>query len=105
MNSVLWIKEHIAADVNAKPLKNNKKGTEPPTRPIAVNCAHCFPDIFFNEGHSFASSKTLNKNTATAIFLRKVKTEGSISDTLNLLIKMENPLMTAVARTSSTPFF
>lgn len=105
MNSVLCTSAPEAAEVSFNPSKNKTNGTLPPMSPIPANCVHCFWVSFFSWLNSLNINNRLNKKMATIMFLRKVKTDASIPSTPNLFMNMENPLMTAVAKTSRIALF
>ena len=94
-----------AAEVKDNPLKNNKKGIDPPIKPIKTNNPHCFFVIVFIVLNSLAAKSILSKNTDTITPLRNVNTEESMVAKLNLFMKIAIPLIIAVPRTNNTPFF
>lgn len=74
INMDLWINEEEAlADID-KPLKNNKKGIEPPNKPIVISLNHCFLLNFLITLNSLKKNKAEKRKRTTKTFLEKVKT-------------------------------
>ena len=88
-----------------RPLKNSKKGIEPPKSPIVVSCIHCFLLNFLNVLNSLNRSNRESRNKTTRMFFDHVKMYGFIPVTPNLFAKIDTPLTIAVNSTNKYPFF
>ena len=102
---LLCINDALPAEVSCNPLKNNKKGTEPPNSPIEINLSQSF---FFSALNSlnFEIPKTSeNKNNDTKRFFKNVKTLESMPLTPNWFMNIEKPLIMAVENINNKALF
>ena len=105
MNKDFWINDELDADDNCKPLKNKRKGIEPPIKPIKERFNHCFFDNDLISLNLPTAKTKDNKKTATRMFFENVKTEESNPLTAKLLMNIEKPDINAVDKTKIKPLF
>lgn len=105
MNNVLWMNAEVGPVANWSPLKNNKKGIEPPIRPINANFSQDFLVNDFSSLNCFRKNIVLRRKIATSMFFEKVKILESMPLTPNEFRNIAKPDMIAVAKTSFTPLF
>ena len=103
INIVLCMKEPEAPEVSCNPLKNNKKGIEPPNNPIKERLSQSFFDNCFIFLNCVAKIIIESKKSATIMFFENVNMKGFIPCTPNWFTKIETPEITAVKSTRMIP--
>lgn len=91
------MKAAFVADVNDNPLKNKRKGSDPPINPIVIRFTHCFFERFLSSLRFLKTTINDVSKKATAMFFAVAKTDEFDQKAIaNLLKNIANPLIVAV---------